>query len=134
MDENGDGQLSFYEIEMGLRKLKLPEWEVIFESLKRADVSNSGSLNYTEFIAATLDSQIFLREEYLQAAFEMFDKDNSGSIDIDEISQLLQGEDIQKMYTKEAIEQVIREFDRNGDGQIDFEEFKQMMKLVADQQ
>ena len=110
--------------------MNLPDWQTIFESLKRADVSNSGSIKYTEFIAATLDSQVYLKEEYLRAAFDMFDRDGSGKIDKDEICKLLHGEDLQKLVSQDSIEKAIREVDQNGDGEIDFEEFKQMMENV----
>ena len=61
--------------------------------MKAADTDNSGTINYTEFIAATIDAQIFLREENLRAAFQMFDSDNSGKIDAKEVKSLLTGDE-----------------------------------------
>jgi calcium-dependent protein kinase len=81
IDKNGDGSLSIEEIEEGLKRLKINDYEVILENLKAADTDNSGTIDYTEFIAATLDSQVFMKEEYLKATFNMFDKDGSGKID-----------------------------------------------------
>lgn len=57
--------------------------------MKHADTDNSGEINYTEFIAATLDANIFMREDYLRTAFAMFDTDNSGKIDNEEVISLL---------------------------------------------
>jgi calcium-dependent protein kinase len=56
IDKNGDGSLSFEEIEEGLKRLKIPEWEQLLENLKAADTDGNGTVDYTEFIAATLDS------------------------------------------------------------------------------
>lgn len=53
--------------------------------MRAADTDHSGTINYTEFIAATIDAQIFMREENLRAAFYMFDVDNSGKIDKNEV-------------------------------------------------
>jgi len=128
IDKNGDGTLSFEEIEEGLQKLKIQDWQDILEVLKEADTDKSGKIDYTEFIAATLDSQVFLKEEYLKAAFDMFDKDGSGKIENSEIVALLSGEELKGLASTEAVEVAIKEIDANGDGQIDFEEFKQMMK------
>ena len=61
--------------------MKLENKDELLECLKAADTDNSGQIDYTEFIAATLDSQVYLREEYLMAAFNMFDTDGSGKID-----------------------------------------------------
>jgi calcium-dependent protein kinase len=56
IDKNGDGTLSFAEIEEGLRQLKIANADKLLEVLKEADTDKSGTIDYTEFIAATLDS------------------------------------------------------------------------------
>lgn len=55
--------------------------EKLIEILNGADADGSGDINYSEFLAATMDEQIYLREDYLKTAFQMFDKDGSGKID-----------------------------------------------------
>ena len=55
--------------------------EKLIEILEGADADGSGDINYSEFIAATLDDQIYMREDYLKTAFKMFDTDGSGKID-----------------------------------------------------
>ena len=129
IDKNGDGRLSFGEIERGLKRLKLENRDELLDVLKLADIDGSGYVEYTEFIAATLESQIFLKEEYLKNAFEMFDTDHSGKIDNDELMQILQGDELKYLSLKENIKNAIKEVDANNDGEIDFEEFKAMMKL-----
>tara|TARA_B110000305_G_C19097558_1_gene473739 strand:+ start:297 stop:473 length:177 start_codon:yes stop_codon:yes gene_type:complete len=57
--------------------------------LQAADTDGSGEIDYTEFIAATIDANIFMREDYLRTAFNMFDKDRSGKIDSEEVVALL---------------------------------------------
>jgi len=57
--------------------------------LKGADTDGSGSIDYTEFLAATIDAQIYLRDDYLRTAFDMFDKDGSGKINKDELINIL---------------------------------------------
>ena len=61
--------------------------------LQAADTDGSGEIDYTEFLAATIDPKIFMREDYLKTAFNMFDKDGSGKIDAQEIAILLKGRD-----------------------------------------
>jgi len=95
--------------------------------MKSADTDNSGEINYTEFIAATIDVNVFMRQDYLRTAFNMFDADGSGKIDNEEVKALLQGEELQNLCSSEAIKTAMDEIDTNGDGEIDFEEFMQMM-------
>lgn len=53
----------------------------------QADIDNSGTIDYGEFLAATLHLNKMEREENLIAAFSFFDKDSSGYITIDELQQ-----------------------------------------------
>lgn len=69
------------------------------EILKGADTDNNGTINYTEFLAATMDATVYLRETYLKTAFKMFDSDCSGKIDSAELLQLLAGEEFRDVYT-----------------------------------
>ena len=128
IDVNGDGSLSMEEIEQGLKRLKVQNIDELLESLKAADTDNSGTIDYTEFIAATLDSQVYMKDQYLKAAFDMFDKDGSGAIDNKEVIELLNGDELASYASKSAISTALKEIDQNGDGEIDFEEFKAMMK------
>jgi len=121
MDKNGDGSLSFEELKAGLGHKE--NGETLLEILKAADTDNSGSIDYTEFIAATLDAQTYMRDDYLRTAFDMFDKDGSGKIDKEEIRELLAGEDMSNIISKDELERYLNEVDENGDGEIDFEEF-----------
>ena len=57
----------------------------------------------------------------------MFDKDGSGKIDKHEVLNMLQGEDMQNLVSKEDLLRYIQEVDANGDGEIDFEEFQLML-------
>jgi Ca2+-binding EF-hand superfamily protein len=61
-----------------------------------------------------------MREDYLMTAFKMFDTDNSGKIDNEEVVALLSGEELGNLVSKEAIRAAISEIDANGDGEIDF--------------
>lgn len=73
----------------------------LLEILQAADSDGNGVINYTEFIAATMDAQTYLKEEYLKTAFNMFDKDGSGKIDSSELNALLSGEEFKDVYTDE---------------------------------
>lgn len=96
--------------------------------MRAADTDFSGTVDYTEFIAATLDRQFTENERNMQAAFDIFDVDGSGKIDNKEVMELLSGDQLTHMASKEAIAAAMKEIDENGDGEIDFEEFKIMMK------
>lgn len=58
-----------------------------FYSIFQADVDNSGTIDYGEFVAAMLHLNKIQKEDHLFAAFSYFDKDGSGYITQDELQQ-----------------------------------------------
>ena len=129
LDIDGSGTLTLDELKSGL--VERHDAKQILDMMKAVDTDGSGEIDYTEFIAASMKANVFLREDYLKAAFRMFDKDNSGKIDNDEVIALLQGDDLQNLVSKDAIATAMAEIDENGDGEIDFEEFMAMMKKAT---
>ncbi|XP_071930157.1 calcium-dependent protein kinase 1 isoform X2 [Coffea arabica] len=90
----------------------------------RADVDNSGTIDYGEFIAATLHLNKIEREDHLFAAFNYFDKDGSGYITRDELQQACKEFGIDDT----SLDDMIRDVDQDNDGRIDYNEFVAMMQ------
>ena len=92
--------------------------------MKIADTDGSGEIDYSEWIVATMDKRKLLSNEKLEAAFNLFDKDGSGSISANEIKDVL---GVGKNIDEKVWNEIIMEVDGNGDGEISFSEFKTMM-------
>ena len=82
IDVNGDGQLTYEELKNGVSQI--PEIQIGEDEFVKAmsviDANQNGMIDYTEFIAACLQSYNYLKENHLRSAFTYFDKDNSGTI------------------------------------------------------
>ena len=63
--------------------------------------------------------------ESYRKAFKLVDKDNSGSIDFDELKECFEKCNIE--FTSESLEKMIKSADDDGNGVIDFEEFCQLI-------
>lgn len=72
----------------------------------KADVDNSGTIDYDEFIAATLHLNKIEKEDHLFAAFQYFDKDGSGYITPDELQQACEEFGIGDVQLEEMIREV----------------------------
>lgn len=70
-------------------------------------MDHSGTIDYGEFIAATVHLNKLEREEHLMAAFRYFDKDGSGSITVDELQQAWAEHNMTDVF----LEDIIREVD-----------------------
>jgi calcium-dependent protein kinase len=127
-DTDGDGTLTVSEIRAALEKAKITlpaDFEAIITEM---DSDNSGSIDYSEFIAATMDRKLYNRREICWRAFSLFDRDGNGKISIQELAQVLQNDSLKQNIGMDRITDMIKEFDINGDGEIDFEEFMSMMQ------
>lgn len=62
----------------------------IDQAMMIMDTNNNGYIDYTEFIAACMQSYNYLNENHLKTAFSYFDKDSSGTISLSELSECLQ--------------------------------------------
>ncbi|KAJ7523020.1 hypothetical protein O6H91_18G035000 [Diphasiastrum complanatum] len=126
IDTDSSGSITYEELKAGLKKVgsDLVDSE-IRALMDAADVDNNGTIDYQEFITATLHLNKIEREENLFAAFSYFDKDCSGYITTDELQQACieykMGDDV-------CIEDMIREVDQDNDGRIDYNEFVAMMR------
>ncbi|KAH7445604.1 hypothetical protein KP509_01G017600 [Ceratopteris richardii] len=126
MDTDNSGSITFEELKIGLAKQgsKLAEHEVR-QLMDAADVDGNGTIDYMEFITATVHMNKMEREDKLFTAFQYFDKDNSGYITVQELEEALNKHN---MGDPETIKDIIAEVDTDHDGNINYEEFVAMMK------
>ena len=84
-------------------------------------------INYSQFLAATLDSKFFMDRENLWNIFKYFDVDNTNYIDIGNLKEILARNG--RAISDNDIQQMIQEYDITKDGKISFEEFQMMMNV-----
>lgn len=129
LDINKDGKLQYEELIKGYemyygKDMAKDEVDRIFELV---DVDHSNEIDFSEFVTATVNRGNLLQDDKLKQAFSYYDKDNSGSISVDEIRNVLGvGQHISDAVWK----QVVLEVDDNGDGEVSFDEFKIMMQKL----
>merc|ERR1712137_102164 len=118
IDEQGDGDgiISIEELKTALSEVgaKINDLEAL---VKQIDCEGLGSIDYNEFVAATLDFRTYSEEEACWVAFNTFDKDGDGLISVNELEQ----------FSPETIEEDAFLHEHEEDG-INFEEFLHMMR------
>jgi calcium-dependent protein kinase len=130
-DENGDGRLTREELIKGLSNVMTPNEakNEVDRIMGLIDTDNNGFIEYEEFIRASMSKEKLLTEENLQGAFDMFDKDKSGKITIEELKNVLgKGANISENVWK----QIMLEIDGNGDGEVSYKEFREMMIKILE--
>jgi calcium-dependent protein kinase len=128
LDNNGDGLLTAQEMKEGLKQAGLKDVPAdLQEVLDAVDSDGSGVIDYTEFLAATLDKKVYMNEDVCWQAFRIFDRNGDGKIDKSEIQNVLNDGSVQSAAARD-IADIMQEIDQNGDGEIDFNEFMAMMR------
>jgi len=152
-DTGGDGRLSHLEMrqvldDVGIRTAE--DAELIIESL---DSDHSGMIEYSEFVAGCLNVAADGMKQQLKVVFGIFDLDSSGTINKDELRQVLtEGPNASAVPTRPAspllrpgsrtgepgsqvvastilpdgktIDELLEEIDKDGKGTVDFAEFE----------
>lgn len=90
LDLNSDGKLSKDELIQGYRKTMnaIQAEEEVNRIMEQVDLDKSGFLEYSEFVMATVNKKKAFSVERLENAFNMFDKDRSGKISLDEVKNM----------------------------------------------
>ncbi|CUV04485.1 unnamed protein product [Cryptosporidium hominis] len=129
LDRNGDGVLTINEIRSALHKIQNVSQlgDDIDNLLMELDTDGNGRIDYTEFIAASIDHKLYEQESLCKAAFKVFDLDMDGRISPQELSRVLNITFLQEAFEQSTIDSLLKEVDINQDGYIDFNEFMKMM-------
>ncbi|KAK8498083.1 hypothetical protein V6N13_121417 [Hibiscus sabdariffa] len=130
MDTDENGNLSFEELRDGLRKightLDDPDVRMLMEA---ADIDGNGTLSQEEFVIMAVHlKRMDGSDELLSQAFRVFDKNQSGYIELEELQEALSHDDLHQQLIKD----IMADVDQNKDGRISYEEFKAMMVTGMD--
>ncbi|GJU58868.1 calcium-dependent protein kinase 20-like protein [Tanacetum coccineum] len=110
IDADGSGQITLEELKKGLEKVgaNIQDSEIV-GLMEAADIDNSGTIDYGEFVAAMLHINKIHKEDHMYAAFSYFDKDGSGYITSDELQQACEKFGLADMH----YEDVMRDIDKD---------------------
>jgi len=119
-DSSNDGTITLEEFRQALAQYKFTDDDLdkIFHNL---DIDKNGYIQYTEFLAATLETLGNVEENHLIEAFRQLDEDKSGYITFENLRNVLG-----KHFTKEKVDSYIEEADTNRDGKISLIEFLEL--------
>ena len=92
------------------------------------DTNENGVIDYSEFKAAVLRSQVYLHEEVLQKAFNFFDRDKNGYLSINELQAVFKNfDDLVSMFEFNVFDDLLAQVDKDKDGKVNWQEFLEMM-------
>lgn len=120
-DYLGTGTITLEEFSAALSQFHYSP-HVIHKIFTKIDVNRDNVINYTEFLAAALETQGTIEEYRLAEAFDLMDDDDSGYISHENLRKILP----RAKYSDAYVDQLIAEGDIKGDGVISYEAFLQV--------
>ena len=122
IDKDNSGEIEYEEIPKIFNELNIEasdtELKNIFSSM---DFHCDGKVNYSEFLAATISTINFNKEEKLWSAFKYFDTTDSGYITLDSVMDALKNSGV--IIDEEGLTKTFNELQKKGK-KINFREFK----------
>ncbi|KAG2309316.1 hypothetical protein Bca52824_029064 [Brassica carinata] len=111
IDTDNSGHITLEELKKVLDRVgaNLKDSEIL-GLMQAADIDNSGTIDFGEFIAAMVHLNKIEKEDHMFIAFSYFDKDGSG------------------YTTRDELQQACKQFGLADDGRIDYSEFVDMMQ------
>lgn len=125
MDSDDSGTLSLHEFKDAMSASRATHPEVnstrIEEMFNTIDLSHSGEVDYTEFLAATVSSQRHISTKSINTAWMMLDDDADGFITRRDLENALEGSLGEKTLGAVMVSS-------DNDGRISYETFKEMLR------
>ncbi|KAJ4840680.1 Calcium-dependent protein kinase 32 [Turnera subulata] len=131
MDTSNKGKITIDELRVGLHKLghQVPDSDLQI-LMEAGDFDGDGYLDHGEFVAISVHLKKMGNDEHLRKAFEFFDKNESGYIEMEELRDALANEI--DGTGEEVILAIMHDVDTDKDGRISYDEFAAMMKAGTD--
>ena len=96
------------------------------------DTNENGVIDYSEFKACVLRSQVYLHEDLLKKAFNFFDRDKNGYLSIHELQEVFKNfDDLVSMFEFNVFDDLLAQVDKDKDGKVNWQEFLEMMTQEA---
>jgi len=130
LDRDSNGVLTKDELIEGYKKVFADKKNADLEVQKiidEVDINNSGHIDFTEFIVATMNREKLLSAKKVEQAFSMFDQDGDGYITRAELANVMGGIELEDDQWRALVEEV----DVNKDGKISQDEFMNLLVKVG---
>jgi Ca2+-binding EF-hand superfamily protein len=98
----------------------------IDDIVEAVDEDNSGTISYTEFVAAAMGQQLSNQKDVLASVFKTFDIDEDGTVTRTEIMEMLQFQDVVQIAD---IDKILKEIKTETKDEVTFEEFCELVRL-----
>jgi centrin-1 len=132
-DSDGSEKIASSELKVALRAIGYePSAEQLAAMIKQTDRDGSGSIDFSEFLHL-MQSKMSERDnkQAIQQAFQLFDHDSTGKIDLDKLRRIADSVGEGSMTDAELLEMITHITKDNNNTEVDYEQFQKIMKKAG---
>ena len=121
MDTNGDGRITLTDLDGAIAQGNFePHIQADLREMRHdLTVSDEDTINWKDFVAAMLDTNVAMRDDNLKLAFESFKHSDADHLTIDDLSDIFGS----KAHAMEAMVML----DTDGDEKVNFDDFRRVI-------
>lgn len=121
IDRDKNGYLSIEELKSALAEAHGSLHQQITCLIANLDLDEHRSLNYQQFVAATMERRAYVRDDRIRLAFDHLTGDS-------EQTTISQAALVTILGSEAQAREILAHYDANGDSEISFEEFKSIIR------
>jgi len=125
MDKNMQGTITLGELREAITETLQGSDEEVRHVFEALDFNHTDQVNFSEFLAAMVSTQIDLHDDLMNSAFQKFDTDGSGFITAENLREVLGDR-----FEGNSVAELIREADILKDDRISYPEFVAFLRGV----
>ena len=123
LDQDDSGTVSLEEFHRvvsanipNASEMPLRSTNMLFQTI---DTNENNVIDYSEFKAAVLRSQVYLNEQILAKAFAFFDRDKNGYLSVKELKEVFSNyDDLISMFEFNVFDEILEQVDKDQDGKV----------------
>ncbi|XP_021341388.1 calmodulin-1-like [Mizuhopecten yessoensis] len=126
-DMDGNGSITVDELGLAMRSIgENPSTKEIRQLMEAADLNRNGTIEFEEFVEMVADRlKDFDVISEMKEAFEVFDQDNDGFLNKEDIRRAMAGLGVS--LTEPEVTQMMEVADSDKDGRLNYKEFVAML-------
>ena len=105
--------------------------EEIESIMRNCSYLQSGKINYSDFLVATLSKKALMNEEVMWEAFKIFDSNNKGRINLTDLNSALNKAGCE--FTQQEFDELTTEAQIDDNSEVDYENFKILMSCFEEE-
>lgn len=127
LNMQGDGVIYLKDIVKDLKDEPGANDQSVENIVSHLNLTGNEAIDYVEFIAASIEEELYMQKDFCKKAFRLFDRDGTGVITRENMRKVFQCDMHKEEFTDDFVDEIFNEVDMDRDGVINYTDFCTML-------